>query len=179
MAREPNLLLLAAGLVLSLIAIILLWRGRQLRALSGLPAGAILADDMGVWRRPTETLVARDLKLAGKPDYVVAQHDGALIPVEVKSRPAPAQPFESHVLQLAAYCLLVERHYQVRPPHGIIQYEDRAFSIPFSNALEEDLLDLLADMREDLYASEADRPHEDPWRCRSCGFESVCDQSLA
>lgn len=179
MTREPNLLFLGVGLVLSLVAILLLWRGRQLRSQSGLPAGAILTDDMGVWRRPAETLVARDLKLAGRPDYLVARRDGALIPVEVKSRPAPVQPFESHVLQLAAYCLLVERHYQVRPPHGIIQYEDRAFSIPYNGALEEDLLDLLADMREDLFASEADRPHEDRWRCRSCGFESVCDQSLA
>ena len=54
-----------------------------------------------------EPLYASGANLAGKPDYLVRRWRYVL-PVEVKSGPAPAEPYRSHVLQLAAYCLLVE-----------------------------------------------------------------------
>ena len=67
--------------------------------------------------------------LTGKPDYVIKHDDGSLIPVEYKSAKAPNQPYESHIMQLAAYCALIESHFGTRPAYGIIRYSDRSFNI--------------------------------------------------
>src|SRR3972149_2334260 len=69
-------------------------------------------------------LMAEDLDLVGKPDYLIQSKQG-LIPVEVKTGRTPARPFESHVFQVAAYCALVERNFKQRPPYGIIRYPER------------------------------------------------------
>ncbi len=176
--REPNVMLLGVGLLLVALALWLMWRGRLLHQASRLPAGDVLYSDAGAWFPAGETLVAPDLKLAGRPDYLVAQDDGQIVPVELKSGRAPQRPYESHVLQLAAYCLLVDRHYGTRPSHGILQYEDRAFSVEFSPQLEDDLLHLLAEMRAARYEPALSRDHDSVGRCRQCGFHGVCEQAL-
>jgi CRISPR-associated exonuclease Cas4 len=53
--------------------------------------------------------------LAGKPDAVIMR-DGECIPVEIKIREPPKSPYESHIMQLAAYCFLLEEdsRYQMR-----------------------------------------------------------------
>jgi CRISPR/Cas system-associated exonuclease Cas4 (RecB family) len=33
-------------------------------------------------------------------------------------------------------------------------------------------------MRADLHARDVDRSHEDPRRCRGCGYRDQCDQRL-
>lgn len=101
------------------------------------------------------------------------------MPVELKSGRAPQEPWEGHVLQLAAYCLLVAETYGVRPPFGILQYKDKAFAIDFSESLEEDLFDLLAEMRESQFEGELDRDHNDWQRCNRCSMRRHCYQRLA
>lgn len=177
--ETPNVWLLAVGFALMVVAVVALWRGRRLWAESGLPAGEVVYSDAGTWYPTHDTLVALDLKLMGKPDYLIKQANGRILPVEVKSRLAPSQPFESHVLQVAAYCLLVEQNYGIRPTHGILQYQDKAFSIGYTAELEENLLELLAQMRQDMLEPELDRDHEEPRRCARCGFRDYCDQRLA
>jgi CRISPR-associated exonuclease Cas4 len=116
--------------------------------------------------------------LVGKPDYVVDTARG-LIPVEVKSSAAPPVPYLGHLLQLAAYCLLVDETYGMRPPFGILQYKDKAFAIDYSDSLEEDLLDLLAEMRESQFEGELDRDHNDWQRCDRCSQRRHCQQRIA
>lgn len=176
--NEPNVALLGLGLALVILALVALWRGRRLWENAGLPDGSVLYSDTGAWYAQDEPLLADDLKLVGKPDYLIQQADGLIIPVEVKSKTAPPHPHEGHVLQLAAYCLLVQRNYGVRPTHGILQYSDRAFSIDFTFDLEETVLDLLMEMREGMLEPELARSHYQTQRCRHCGFRAVCDQSL-
>jgi len=169
--------MLALALLLLLVGAVLLWLARRLRARSGLPAGRVVAADVGPWRRLDRPLVSRRYGLTGRPDYVVA--DGAdLIPVEVKSARAPARPYASHVLQLAAYCLLVAETSGRRPPYGILRYADRTFQIPYTQELEERLLEVLEAMREDLAAGDAPRRHQDPRRCAACGYREVCEEAL-
>ncbi|MCA9983630.1 MAG: Dna2/Cas4 domain-containing protein [Anaerolineales bacterium] len=172
---DPIFLLAAALLFMALLA---LYRSRQLRERSGVPAGELIYTDDGAWFPQGEPLYDDTLGLVGKPDYIVEQEDGLLIPVEVKSAPAPRAPRESHVLQLAAYCLLVESNFGVRPTHGILQYQDQAFAIDFSEELEEDLLDILAEMQQDKRARDVDRDHEDWRRCSRCGLRQSCNQRL-
>ena len=64
-----------------------------------------------------------------------------------KSGPAPTQPYRSHTLQLAAYCLLIEETYRQRPKYGIVKYADRMFAVDYTEALETELLDVIARMR--------------------------------
>lgn len=166
-----GLLLLALGLGLWL------W-SRSLEAQTGLPPGQVIYTDAGTWFGNDEVLISRQLRLAGKPDYLVEEQDGMIVPVELKSAKAPVDPHEGHILQLAAYCLLVQENYGVRPEYGIIQYRDKAFAVDFSDDLEEDVLDLLADMRADLLEADVDRDHEDWHRCTRCGVRGQCRQRL-
>lgn len=170
---------------LTFIAILLLltlavgWWARRLMQQAGLPAGSVIYADDGAWFPNDTPLFARDLRLVGKPDYLVQQHDGSIIPVEVKAKEAPAEPHEGHVLQLAAYCMLVEQQFGVRPAYGILQYRDVAFAIDYTEDMEEDLLNLLAEMREVMMANDADRDHNDWRRCARCGLQNACFQRLA
>lgn len=167
----------AIALTLLVVGLLLLWIARRGRERSGLPAGRVVAADMGSWQRPSQPLFSHTYQLTGRPDYVVA--DGAdLIPVEVKSGRAPARPYDSHVLQLAAYCLLVEETSGRRPPYGILRYADETFEIPFTPELEEELLAVLEEMREDLEMGDAPRDHDDRYRCAACGYREICDEAL-
>ena len=159
------------------LGLLMLWLSRRGRARSGLPQGRVVYTDTGGWGRLERPLFSHALRLTGKPDYLVA--DGAdVIPVEVKSRRAPAQPYPSHTLQLAAYCLLVEQCYGRRPPYGIVKYADRTFEVDYTPELEDELLATLDQMRADLADGDAPRSHDKPHRCRACGYRQQCDQCL-
>jgi CRISPR-associated exonuclease Cas4 len=169
---------LTLSLVLIFLAMAVLWKARRWQEQTGLPDGQVIYTDSGVWHANAQSLYAADVRLAGKPDYLVQQQDGLIIPVEVKSASAPQEPYPGHVLQLMAYCLLVETTYGVRPTHGILQYQDRAFAIEYTYSLEQDLLQTLDDMRYDQHAEEVERDHSDGRRCRACGFREMCPERL-
>ncbi len=86
---------------------------------------------------------------------------------------------QGHVLQLAAYCLLVEETEGVRPAYGIIKYADQAFRVDNTRELRRTLLATLDAMRRDLARDQSRRSHSDPARCRRCGVRAACDERLA
>ncbi len=165
------------GLTLLLISLALLYLSGRQRRLTGLPRGQVIYTDTRTWGRLEKPLFDPALGLTGKPDYLVEQ-GGSLIPVEVKTGRTPPAPYESHVFQLAVYCLLVHRTYGKRPSHGILHYPSRDFAIDYTPALESSLLRLLDSIRRDELTPVVNRSHNDPRRCRSCGFLAVCDQKL-
>ena len=162
--------LLILGVLLSLAS------RRRLKGL-GIPAGRLISLDTSRLKPVTEPLYDPDLGLTGRPDYLV-QRGRSRIPVEVKSGHAPKNPHRSHVLQLAAYCLLVEITMGKRPPYGILKYTDSAYKLPYNNALQQDLIITLEALRN-AQDSSPDRSHNSPGRCQACGYLSSCDQSLA
>jgi CRISPR-associated exonuclease Cas4 len=164
-------------LFLFFLALVFFWQSSKQRREAGLPGGRVIYTDTGGWGEVERPLYYAPLKLTGKPDYLVRQN-GVVIPVEVKSGRAPGSPYDSHIFQLASYCLLVEKTYGKRPPYGIIHYNDRDFAIDYTPELENALMDLLADMRRDEVKAEVDRSHEQAARCARCGFKELCDQSL-
>lgn len=166
------------ALLLFVLALIFFWRSNRQRMEAGLPGGHIIYTDTRGWGKVEKPLFYTALELTGKPDYLV-EKNGQIIPVEVKSGRAPDAPYDSHIYQLAAYCLLVEKTYRKRPPYGIIHYENRDFAVDYTHDLEESLLELLADMKRDEYKHDIPRSHEQAARCMKCGFRKVCDQSLA
>ena len=54
----------------------------------------------------------------------------------------------------------------------------RNITIDWTDALCADLLEALAAMRADLAAGDVPRSHDEPRRCRACGFADRCEDSL-
>lgn len=169
--------LLSAALLLAGLGLWLLVRSRKARRQAGLPAGRVTYADTGAWDRCERPLFSAYYRLTGRPDYLVRSREG-LIPVEVKSGATPHQPHAGHILQLAAYCLLVEDQEGRPPPYGILKYADRAFEIDYTPDLRAHLLETLDALRQDLRRSEVDRSHDEPRRCGACGYRGRCDQRL-
>ena len=167
------------GLALLIVGIAAIVLSRRARLEAGLPAGQVIYSDTSRWQRTERPLFSRRHQLAGKPDYVVRE-GRAIIPVEVKSSPAPATgPRPGHVLQLAAYCLLIEETERARPTYGLIQYADQTFRVDNTPELARALLSTLDAMRRDMARGESRRSHHDPARCRRCGVRAACQERLA
>jgi CRISPR-associated exonuclease Cas4 len=131
--------------------------------------GALVAIDAGA----PMTLRSARYRLSGRPDVLRRLSDGRLVPVELKSRAAPPRgPPPSHLVQVAAYCLLVEETSGVPPPYGVLRYGDgREYRVPWDTDAKAGLLRLRA---------EVDRPYDgratpSPAKCAACGWRPVCD----
>jgi CRISPR-associated exonuclease Cas4 len=173
--------LLLVALLLAGLGLWLLVRARRAYRDTGLPVGRITYVDTGAWNRCERPLFSRQHRLTGKPDYLISSPAG-VIPVEVKSGAAPQQPYSAHILQLAAYCLLVEEQESRAVPYGIIKYADRAFEIDYTPTLRAQVVDTLEAMRRGLRTPErkgVERSHDEPRRCLGCGYRDQCDQRLA
>ncbi len=171
------MLLLPIALLCLLTALILLaLSGRQQRRL-GLPGGRIIYADTSRWSKTEKPLFDPQLGLTGRPDYLIEQGD-QIIPVEVKSTRAVEAPYDSHIFQLGAYCLLVEHTFGKRPSYGIIHYPNRTFAVDYTPALEDAVLNVIAELHEKSSQKNLPRSHEAPERCAHCGFRNICDQSL-
>lgn len=168
---------LIAVAVLLLGVAVWAWARHQ-RASAGLPRGRLVYGDTGRWERTREPLYSRRYQLTGRPDYLV-RVGNTRVPVEVKSGQSPAEPYEGHVLQLAAYCLLVEEEFGVRPSYGLLRYDDATLQIPYDTPLRRRLLDTLEAMRQARARGSADRNHEVPQKCLRCGQRENCEQRLA
>jgi CRISPR-associated exonuclease Cas4 len=163
--------------LLFLLAIALLWQAWRRQKAIGLPSGRVIYADTRKWGPLEEPLYDPELGLVGKPDYLVEEKE-KLIPVEVKSSPVSAAPYDGHIFQLAAYCLLVQRQFDKRPPYGILHYPNRTFAVDYTPELEAALLDRLEAMRAQDKRKDIQRSHDSAARCSRCGFRAVCDQRL-
>lgn len=166
-----------ATLVLISMALLALGLALWLRRQSGLPWATIVVDDVGERRELHKALYARRYGLSGKPDYVIVRGK-ALIPVELKPSRRTETPYESDLMQLAAYCLLLEETEGVAPPYGILRYAERSFRLTYTPRLRDELLDVLEEMRAALDDDDCARSHDQAQRCAGCGFVAVCDEAL-
>ncbi len=171
------LYLVVLCVLLLIVSYGLLRRAEQFRVKTGLPRGKVVYRDTGAWKEVATPLFSRRHTLTGRPDYLVETADG-LVPVEVKPTRTANIPYDGDVLQLAAYCLLVEENFGQRPAYGLLQYRDQTFQIAYTQALQKQLLDTLAAMRSDAGAPEVNRSHSQAGRCRACGLRAACDQRL-
>ena len=164
---------------------------------AGLPAGSLLYSDTGRpvgrvapaevgrdGRKQERPLVSHALGLVGRPDYLIETEDG-VVPVEAKSTNCPpgGRPYDSHVAQLAAYCLLVEDVLGAAVPYGLVKYRDREVRVEYTDELREHALALIDEIKQDMQASaegrEVHRSHDDPRRCTGCSLRDVCTESIA
>jgi len=159
------------------LAILMLWQAQRKRIAIGLPAGRVIYADTRAWGPVEQPIYDSELGLVGKPDYLV-EDSGRIIPVEVKSSRIQGAPYDAHIFQLAAYCLLVQRQLGKRPSYGILHYPNRTYAIDYTPRLEETVLELISEIHSQEKRKELSRSHESPQRCSRCGYRSVCDQRL-
>ncbi len=161
------------ALLLIVLSIALLWLGRRERAAGGLPRGRVVYVDSRAWHRPPQPLRAPRYGLVGRPDYLV-RLGRAIVPVEAKPSREAEEPYTADILQLAAYCLLVEESYGRAPPYGLVVYRERTFEVPFDAGLRRALLDTLAAMRRAERRRDVPRDHDEPARCAACSMRGHC-----
>jgi CRISPR-associated exonuclease Cas4 len=170
--------LLILVIVLTLLGILLLWISSRQRRSVGLPSGRVIYSDHSHWGKTEDALYDPTFNLTGKPDFLV-EHDDLIIPVEVKSGRCKTAPYDSHIYQLAAYCLLVKQIFGVRPPHGILHYSNQDVAVDFTPQLESEIINLIRDIRSQERRRNIDRSHQSSNRCRRCSYIVVCDQAIS
>ncbi|MGP8158898.1 MAG: PD-(D/E)XK nuclease family protein [Thermoplasmata archaeon] len=130
--------------------------------------GRLVAVDAG---RPA-TLRSDRYGLVGRPDELRRLRDGRVVPVEFKSRATPPRgPTPSHVVQVRAYCLLVEETTGVAPPFGVLRYSDGEFRIRWDDRARHELLSV----RAELLRPYDGRATPSRARCARCPWFLVCD----
>jgi CRISPR-associated exonuclease Cas4 len=174
--------MLPLAILLACLAVFLLWLAARQRKRFGIPGGRIIYSDTSRWGAVEKPLFAAQIGLTGKPDYLFKE-GSAMIPVEVKTSRSAQSPYDSHIYQLAAYCILVEQTYGQRPPYGILHYTNgdrssRTYAIDFTPALEQAVLDTISEIQAISLRKGVDRSHTLPTRCTRCGFRHSCDQHL-
>lgn len=163
--------------LLVIAGIILLWISSRQRHASGLPAGRIIYSDHDTWGEVETALYDPTYNLTGKPDFIVETNHGP-IPVEVKSGRGRNVPYDSHIFQLAAYCLLIDQTFNSRPNYGILHYSDQDIAIDYTSELEGKTVNLIREIHAVSRKKRVNRSHESVNRCQKCGYKSICDQSL-
>jgi CRISPR-associated exonuclease Cas4 len=108
------LVLLLTGAVVLLYVCLGRWTRRERSAIGLNKEVVVFADDSALG---TPTLRSARYGLVGRPDQLV-RVGRMVIPVEHKPKARRMQ--QSHVLQLAAQCLLVQEVYGVRPSCGLL-----------------------------------------------------------
>jgi CRISPR-associated exonuclease Cas4 len=167
------MVLLVLALLILAMAFVLLRQSHRERAASGLPQGRVVYVDSRAWRKPPEPLRAPTYGLVGRPDFILRQ-GRVTIPVESKPMRHAEEPYPADVLQLGAYCLLIEESSGHPPPHGLLVYSERTFEIPFDEGLRRAVVKTLDEMRQAEGRSNVRRSHDQPARCARCGMQGHC-----
>jgi CRISPR-associated exonuclease Cas4 len=176
------LLPIGLGLLLLTIALLILVRNErkyqrqrlidERRRVLGLPSGDLVYEDAD---GQGEILYSDQVPLIGKPDYIIKLSNGQLVPIELKlSIQNATSPYSNHVMQIAAYCLILEDYSEVPPTHGVLRYADCDFTVDYTPALRKKVIRLLSEMQS---CNEKQRPQlarQRVTKCRACMFQPIC-----
>jgi CRISPR-associated exonuclease Cas4 len=141
-------------------------KAKEIKTKYRIPEGKITYTDLD---KPAKALYSRRFNLAGKPDYIVKRGD-EYIPVEVKNTNA-GRPYDSHIMQLASYCLLLE--------DGLLAYNNGQFKIPFDDGLRNRVKGILETIRNEIRSGKVERNHSRPNRCINCSLRKFCEFRLS
>jgi len=124
-----------------------------------------------------EMLISRTHCISGRPDFIL-QQDGISIPVEAKTGLIPRGPLFSHIVQVAAYCVILEDINGKAPTHGILRYGSIDHEVEYTTDLKKLVLEKAADIRAATKSGGAHRNHNRPSKCRGCSRRAVCPERL-
>ena len=136
--------------------------------------GAVEYVDFG----ESELLVSNKYGISGRPDYVLMVNN-VPIPVEEKTGRIPRGPLFSHILQVGAYCLILEEKTGKSVPYGILKYGVDQHIIEYDESLKRTVLQKIGEMREIANGKSAHRNHNRPNKCMGCSRREFCPEKLA
>ncbi len=126
----------------------------------------------------SELLRSDKWKIQGRPD-IVAEINGEIVPIEIKSSNMPKiKPF-SHMMQLTAYAILVEEKYGRRVYYGILKYPQGNMEIEIDENMRETLRSMIQRMEVVRETMMAHRNHNNKGKCQGCYRKEACPESLA
>lgn len=117
-----------------------------------------------------KTLYSETYDLRGKPDYIFRRIGSRkIVPVELKSACIgdAALPHYGDYLQLAAYFLLLEDVYGIRPRFGWLKYQDHMFLIRNRRKVRQEVIQTMQKMRN-MLSYGASEPKGNFTKCRHC-----------
>lgn len=127
----------------------------------------------------SELLRSEKFGISGRPDYIVQTEDYR-IPVEEKTGRVPRGPLFSHILQVAAYCLLLSETQGKDVPYGILKYGNDQHIVEYDSGLKNTLLHKIEDMRSIAKGNKpAHRNHNRASKCAGCSRRFACPERLA
>ena len=139
-----------------------------------IPSGKITYQDLNIIAKP---FFSKRYRISGKPDYIV-KINNCYIPIEVKSS-VYKEPKKNHILQLAAYCQLLEENFESFVPYGILIYSDSSkHKIPFDPKIRFEFESSIKDMRHIMKTGKITRNHNDLFKCKNCSMHQYCDFKL-
>ncbi len=127
--------------------------------------------------RKPKLFISAKYGLSGRPDYVIMS-DEEHIPVEMKTGRVPRGPLFSHILQVAAYCILMEEEFGTPPSHGILRYGQSEHVVDYDLALKQMVIMKLDEMRAIMRSGAAHRNHNKEGKCRHCSRRPICPEKL-
>ena len=112
------------------------------------------------------------LGLAGRIDRLEIWKD-EIIPFELKNKKADSKPYDSDVVQLVAYALLLEDNYSCNIRKGFIQYKDKKVDLAISDELKKDVLVLIDEVKR-IDEQSCPPIQENFKKCETCNLKEVC-----
>ncbi|QBD81494.1 CRISPR-associated protein Cas4 [Ktedonosporobacter rubrisoli] len=138
----------------------------------GLPPGKLVYENIDGQAEP---LYSNEYPLVGKPDYIIQLADGRPVPVTLKTTVQDATaPANHHIMQIIAYCLLLEDYFEQAPTHGILCYAEHNFTIDYTPTLRKKVIRLLGEMARCSQQEPPPLQKQKITKCRICAFQPIC-----
>lgn len=127
--------------------------------------------------KPAKPFFSKRYGITGKPDYIIKKNN-YFIPIEVKTG-VYDRPQKNHILQLIAYCHLLEENSGRFVPYGMLVYSDISeHKIPFDPKIRFEFESTIKNMRQIMKTGIITRNHNDLFRCKNCSMRSYCDTKI-
>ena len=131
-----------------------------------------------IGKKDSKELTSAKFGLRGKPDYIIKKK-GDYIPVEEKTGRVPKGPHFSHMIQIIAYCMLVEDALEKKPSYGILKYAENLYRITYDKNLQQFVLQFRKSILDAVRDEEAHRNHDRKGKCINCSRRQICPERLA
>lgn len=100
-----------------------------------------------------------------------------IVPVELKTGTAPLQGvWGSHRIQLGAYCMLLEEHFNTSIKEGVVVYLDSRKEVPvvMNPYLKEDIIQMTESVKCLLNTPDIPLIEKNQNKCKNCGLRECC-----
>ncbi|MBW3017222.1 CRISPR-associated protein Cas4 [Candidatus Woesearchaeota archaeon] len=117
-----------------------------------------------------------NIGLKGKVDRV-EKYEDKVIPIELKTGSAPREGvWEGHLIQVAAYILLLEEKFSMQIDYGKVVYlnEGIARTIRINPSLKDEIVKLTAEVKDVIEKKQMPDFTSNRNKCESCGLRKEC-----